>query len=234
MLLILAVIYVVLGILAAYTGYRLGRKALKEESIAPETASYDKGEFSLSSETGKYSFLLLISHVLLIAAGMYLMNTLPLVWGMLYATAYVLFCLLYYPGTRRRLRKPGLWIQLLLVVLLASFFIGTMTDPSPGIQVRGIFEGLEMSFRAVMMFMGFSALSIEIRNPLVKMFLVRKGFENLYLSLSLSFSVLPGMVRNLSSPSSFLRNPVHTLNNMIRQAGYWLDEIHRLRDNEMS
>ncbi len=234
MLLILAVIYVVLGILAAYTGYRLGRKALKEESIAPETASYDKGEFSLSSEAGKYSFFLLISHVLLIAAGMYLMNTLLLGWGMLYATAYVPFCLLYYPDARRRLRKPGLWIQLLLVVLLASFFIGTMTDPLSGIQKSGIFKGLEMSFRAVMMLMGFSALSIEIRNPLVKMFLVRKGFENLYLSLSLSFSDLPGMVRNLSSPSSFLRNPVHTLNNMIRQAGYWLDEIHRLRDNEMS
>ena len=58
--------------------------------------------------------------------------------------------------------------------------------------------GLKMSLRALVLLSGFTAISIELKNPVVKNLLYAKGLQNLYESLELSFAALPGIMEEFS------------------------------------
>ncbi len=55
-----------------------------------------------------------------------------------------------------------------------------------------------MNARAVAMITGFTAVSTELKNPVIKSVLYNQGFSSLYQSLSLSFSALPYLVSALN------------------------------------
>ena len=58
--------------------------------------------------------------------------------------------------------------------------------------------GLKINARAVILIIGFAAISVELKNPLIKSLLYNKGFSSLYQSLNLAFSALPVLVSNIS------------------------------------
>lgn len=58
----------------------------------------------------------------------------------------------------------------------------------------GFEAGIMMNLRAFMVLTAFTAISTELKNPLVKALVFRKGFASLYKSVSLAFSVLPGIL----------------------------------------
>ena len=57
-----------------------------------------------------------------------------------------------------------------------------------------------MNARAIIIVIGFSSISVELKNPVIKSVLYHRGFENLYQSLNLAFSALPFFLSNLSKP----------------------------------
>jgi hypothetical protein len=219
-------VYALLGIISALIAFRItGIKTGSKYSL-PDTYKKVKlqNKFSLSLRKD-YSRLFLFLHLMILPTGMYFLNNLPLYWATGIVVVYILFCIFYYRGILKRLERPALWIQLFGVILFASFFIDNISNSQDGISLYGFLEGLEMSVRAIFVFIGFSAISIEIRNPIVKTFLVNRGFRNLYNALSLAFGVLPLMVERLSSPSRFLRQPGVAMAEMIGQAENWLELI---------
>jgi len=62
--------------------------------------------------------------------------------------------------------------------------------------------GLKMNARAIIIIIGFAALSVELKNPLIKSLLYHRGFASLYQSMNLAFSALPFIISNLSTQGS--------------------------------
>jgi nucleoside-triphosphatase THEP1 len=83
---------------------------------------------------------------------------------------------------------------------------------------QGLLVGLAMAVRMIVLVVGFSAIGIELRNPLVRAVLYRKGMGNLYKSLGLSFSVLPAIIEQNANPKHFLKNPVEVIAKMVVSA----------------
>jgi nucleoside-triphosphatase THEP1 len=76
--------------------------------------------------------------------------------------------------------------------------------------------GLKMNARAIIIIIGFAAISVELKNPLIKSLLYHRGFASLYQSMNLAFSALPFIISNLSTKGSkkantFLRIKLHGL-----------------------
>jgi nucleoside-triphosphatase THEP1 len=76
--------------------------------------------------------------------------------------------------------------------------------------------GLKMNARAIIIIIGFAAISVELKNPLIKSLLYHRGFASLYQSMNLAFSALPFIISNLSTHGSkndsrFSRKKLHGL-----------------------
>jgi hypothetical protein len=68
-----------------------------------------------------------------------------------------------------------------------------------------------MSLRAITVVMGFSAISVELRNPLIRVVLSEKGFSNLYKALGMAFSALPAIMSDVTKPSKMFKKPFKTI-----------------------
>ncbi len=77
--------------------------------------------------------------------------------------------------------------------------------------------GYKITLRAAMMIVGFSALSVELKNPFVKNLLYNKGLRNLYWAMELSFSSLPSVMK-IANPEKSIRSPLEFFPLMLNQA----------------
>jgi MFS family permease len=220
----LAGIYLFAGAMAALLGYLAGKKANNQFTQIPafKTDIKSQHDFFRTNPQQRFSVWLLLIHILAIPLGLMLMNVFN-VWSFLpFMTAYLLFCLFTYKGIGRRLQKPFLWFQLLIIMLLAALFWNYFSDDPSENPYEGILIGLEMCLRAVYVIIAFSSLSIELRNPRVKDRIFRSGFHNLYMALQLSFGALPAMISNLSNKQArSLKNPFLFFPLLLKQAEKW-------------
>lgn len=82
--------------------------------------------------------------------------------------------------------------------------------------------GLKMLFRATIVLIGFTAISIELRNPLIKKFLSNKGVGVIYHALQTGFSILPSMIASLPSFKEIYTKPIITISKRIVQADMFI------------
>lgn len=229
----LAVIYLGLGAIAALIGFIVGNQAKKgisqDRNFTTELSS-DRNFFQ-TNPLQKFRIGLLFSHVILIPGGLLLFSKLQPFIYVPFVGAYLSFCLFYYKGITRRLKKPFFWIQLLLIVLLAFLFWNYLSDKSGEDKFEGLWIGLEMALRAIYIVIAFSALSIELRNPIMKNFIFQLGFTQLYLALNLSFSALPAMISNLSPSGKTIRNPFFFFPLLLQQAESWYSSLKEQDSN---
>ncbi|MBW6489995.1 MAG: hypothetical protein K0B15_02260 [Lentimicrobium sp.] len=112
-----------------------------------------------------------------------------------------------YPGVFRRFRKPVLWWQFIIILVIATIFWEKDCSKFICMSLEGLMAGTEMTLRAMVVIVSFSAISIEIRNPVVRAFLEKKGLQNLYQSLTVAFSILPFMIANMPTARQLIREP---------------------------
>lgn len=212
-LIILTSIYVFLGVFGAIAGYIIGQKAkLRKNSSSIE----DKIDFSEADsffgfdKEQKFSVLLLWLNIIFVVVGMVIINYLGLVYGAIVAAIYVGFSAIRYKNAFRQFRRPFLWLQLVILTVLASLFY-TDSGESSLFNMEGLYIGLNMSVRAVIVILGFSSISVELRNPIVKTVLYKRGFSQLYNSLGLAFSALPSIIANVSKPKQIFKKPFKTI-----------------------
>ena len=219
------VVYVVLGSVAAITGYFLGRYSVRtHQQSAPITVPNDQDASSWKRTTPDQKFRIgfFYLHILMIPVLLLLFNRYSLHFiSLIPAGIYIVFLLSYYKRILGRLKKPFFWTQLILMTVVAGLF----WNPSDSIEFKmnnGFLVGLEMSIRAVLIVSAFSALSVEIRNPRITETLLRIGFGNAYAALSLSFNSLPAMLDRSSDLKSFVKKPMQSFTDMIYEAELWL------------
>ncbi len=185
-------LYSLLGIIAAVSGFLLAKR-LKSFYLTPEFTSLtysDKPLFEVpqsDSEPLKLALNIIITGFLLWS----LANLEVYYSAALIALAFIV-AFKFYPNAFRFFKKIGFWVQIFIFWLLATLFYNEVNYNS--IQLDSIFTGLKLVLRALVIIIFFSVLSIQIRTPLIKSFLLRRGLNNLYLTLKLAFSTLPRFI----------------------------------------
>ncbi len=222
LIIVLFAVYFGLGITAALIGFLIGRKINPNSStLKPDLKLDQERRIDAVLPHQSFSLTLLFFNILIIPAGILILNRMPTWLSLGSITIYIGTVLLLYPSMRRRLSKPVLWIQLLVLVLLSGFFFEISSDERAIISVKGLMAGIEMCFRALLIISAFTAISHELRSPKVRKFLFNKGFIHLYQAVSLAFQAMPAMLEAAPKPSAFFRSPISSVAHMLSMASEW-------------
>ncbi|HVN58731.1 MAG TPA: nucleoside-triphosphatase [Bacteroidales bacterium] len=200
-LLIIVLFYSAIGIAGAISGYLSGRGFSKEDSSRDQELDFNfqsGNRIKKGPAPGeKYSLILLTVNILFITGTLTLINSDLTIAAVLAGICYVLFSYLKYSRSIRRLLKIKFWLSFIIITFCAAFlWEGVSTGEY--FSMPGLLVGLKMNARAVILVLGFSAISIELKNPVIKSILFRNGLESVYQSLDLAFSALPFLLSSLS------------------------------------
>ncbi len=222
-------VYVVLGIFSAVTGLRIGRKSKAGRSLTTmmKNSKMTHGDFLTPGKNVRFNSSLFFIHILIIPAGFIFLNNASLFYSVIFVGAYSALCLLRYRNSLGRLKKPVFWFQLLILTVLAAFFWNGFNGGKSFFDGEGLKIGFEMCIRAIFVVIAFSSFGVELRNPVIRDFLFRKGFDKIYLALGLSFSALPAMIEAMPGPKIFMRHPVASFSEMMVHARGWLEVFEK-------
>jgi len=204
---IIAGIYITAGIVASIAGYISGNKYLKKKGAISDLKDIRlQSDNKLFSETTnqRYSLYFLILNLAAILFSLFLLNLDFTFLSLLFPATYITFCIYHYKTSLNHFKKISVWIQFAFVTLAAAFIWNGLSEHN-FFSYGGLIIGLKMIFRAVIVIIGFAAIGIELKNPLIKSVLYNKGFANLYQSLSLSFSSLPGIIDSLPESKNIFK-----------------------------
>ncbi len=212
--------YAILGMGAALFGFFIGRKSLPASSgIASEGSTFEASQndiFQLKTNQ-TFSVKLLFFHIFTLITSLLILSKFSLMIGAAFVLAYVVFSIFYYRESLKHLKRPFFWFQILVLTFLAALFYNGFQQKTL-FSFEGLMAGLQMNIRAVLILVGFSSISIELRSPVIKSVLMKKGFSRLYESLGLAFSALPWIIKNLASPRQIFKQPAKTFASALASA----------------
>lgn len=231
LILILAGIYFLMGLAAAIAGYLIGRRSLElqPDELSPQLNAGRR--LFMENEKQYYSAFLLFLNLLAIPGGIILMNTIPFYITVPVCAGYIIFCLVYYPILLRRLKNPFLWVQFVIIIVLSGLFWKSDHELNGIFDLASLQAGVEMSFRAILVISGFTGISSELRSPLVRAFLFRRGLRQVYSAVSLAFQALPSMLEDAIKPRQLLRQPLTAVAHMLARAAKW-EKVFEQSGNE--
>jgi nucleoside-triphosphatase THEP1 len=216
--LILLGIYILFGLFAVFGGMRIGRSIagdrnqpmLKVTPGSVDLRNSTRKSFDYSISWLLFSFIGLISTLILIT------NSPVYVWMPVSATLVTVW-ILRYKRAMRQLSRPKFWISFVIITILSALLISSLND-SPDRWLDGLMVGLQMNFRAAVVIVGFSVLSTELYNPIIRSFLARSAFKQVPAALEIAFQSLPFIVANLPDAKTFLRKPGSVIRLLISYA----------------
>jgi len=207
-----------IGIAAAAVGLSIARQAAgaPASSSLPGDASAVAAAAPIVAE-GSWSLggLGLVSAGLLV--GMAGLGFAPLWLGALYVAGFAAIVLTHYPRASARIRRPSLWIELAAVMLLAGLLLGGVRHGLAGIP-EGLLAGASMVLRAILALFGFTAVSVELRNPVILSWVERRRLRGLSDALGAAFGTLPAFTEALSRPGQARRHPARLLAELVQLA----------------
>jgi nucleoside-triphosphatase THEP1 len=200
LIIIITAIYIATGITAAISGYISGKKYLRHiNPLSPDDFEIKlraNNQLFTNTTNHKYSIFFLIINLAVVITSLLLMNFDKIVLSVICSVLYIGICIYHYKSSLNRFRNFSVWIQFIVITLVAAFLWNSTSGKF--FNISGLIEGLKMIARAIIIIIGFAAISIEIKNPLIKTVLYKRGFASLYQSLSLAFSALPVIISNLT------------------------------------
>jgi nucleoside-triphosphatase THEP1 len=215
---ILLAFYVIIGLISATFGLLAGKKfsasAQPASSFQRKTTRNEKTNFELSGEP-HFAAILILVHLLILIMILWLFDLDYFFTASFVSVLYTGYCVYKYPQTLNRLKKISVWVQFILIVVASVFIWDVVKSGSPDGE-SGWLTGIKMIVRAIILIIGFAAISVELKNPLVKTVLYQRGMSNLYQSLSLAFGVLPNLVDALSKSRISILNPVSLTSQLLR------------------
>jgi nucleoside-triphosphatase THEP1 len=218
LVILFVLLYFLTGSIAAVTGYVIGNRVQRKREKSDVVLSPEQPSgFSFSPGKG-YSLVWLFVHIFFLSFLLWVISAYPLYLSTPVVFGYVGVCLWRYRRAVRHLRKPWFWIQVVGITLLASL-VWKGLETGDYFSREGLVIGLRMNLRAVMVMVSFSAISVEFRNPVVRLLLFRRGFANLYLSTGLAFSSFPHVMERFPGARDLFRRPVSVLTESLASAG---------------
>jgi len=207
---IVSLIYFLLGIATAYIGIRVGRSILNEKTVSTD----EMMEFNMEKELNlfnttnfKFNSFLIFFHLLILILTLVLLEIYPFLYSLPLIIGYLIFAIIRYGKSLRRLSKPVFWVQLLIIIAVAILFWND--------SLSGLIIGLKMVVRAIIVVTVFTAISVELKNPVVKALMYQKGFSGLYSTIGLASSAVPFLLKNIVVNKNTFLNPVKVLKKAI-------------------
>jgi nucleoside-triphosphatase THEP1 len=227
LILILISLYMVAGFIAAILGYLTGRKYRAKPSQGAGAGSIDLVQrnqlFDLSGRRS-YSILLLFGHLVILVLSLWLINAGRFYFFLPVSILYIAGCFFWYKKSLRYLKKISFWIQFVIITFLAAFLLEGYSSGNY-FSTGGLVIGLKMNLRAFVIMVGFTAISAELKNPLIRSILYNRGFASLYQSLNLAFSALPGIISGLPKSRDFFKKRTSVLSFLFSQSELLLDHF---------
>ncbi|NQV41127.1 MAG: hypothetical protein HQ506_02130 [Candidatus Marinimicrobia bacterium] len=172
-----------------------------------------KENLLVASATQPFSTLLFIANFIVLIVGLSYLDELSPPLGGLLVITYVTLNIFRYNRSLKRLKRPTLWIQLFAMMGLSGLLLGGW-DSSTAL-LAGLETGVSMAIRALLVIFTFSALSIELRNPVIMTWFTRMGMGVLFEAISLAFEVLPRLLKRVSEIDRIWRHPFRTLSQLL-------------------
>ncbi len=199
-------LYLIAGFLAALSGFAAGTRRQSDPGSSPwfRQQADQQPPFALSPGPASYAALLLPLITAAMVGSLVLLERDHTIPALVTGTLLIVFILLRYRSPVRSLKKPAIWIQFVVVTLLATFLWSRFSTEIADAR-EGFVAGLSMVFRALVVIFSFSAISAELRNPVVKSLLYRNGFAPLYRSLRIAFLTTPHIIASLPQFKNLFR-----------------------------
>jgi len=192
LLVIVTIIYVLLGILTAYIGVKVGREVIgdnRKKSLV--NIDFDaKKEYELFNTSNfKFNSIFILVYLVMLVLALVALELYSFQFALLLIVPLLLFLIYRYGKSLRRLSKPVFWVQLIIIIVISVLFWDNMAT--------GLLVGLKMITRAILVVTIFTAISVELKNPVVKALMYKKGFSGLYSTIGLASSAVPFLLNNL-------------------------------------
>lgn len=217
-------IYLSVGGIAALLGYLAGKRYRggTPQGFKPLEGSFTPRNelFSLSTKR-HYSILLLISHLIIIIICLWLLNKSSFYIYLPASAIYLTSCSFWYRKSLQYFKKIGFWLQFFLITFIAAFLLESYSA-GQFFSWNGLIIGLKMNLRAIIIMVGFTAISAELKNPLIRSLMYDKGLANLYQSLSLAFSALPEIVSGMPGIKLLIRERKTFMNYLFNMSDHLL------------
>ncbi len=229
LIILLLFLYLIFGAAAAVIGMRVGSRASSgvEKNSSNLIGFRPMLDFVPSSNDQKFSLSWFGFHIFAIAAGLIVLNILPLWFSSFIILVYLSICLIHYQQNLKRLKKPKFWIILVSITLLAGLLLSGLRNNVYGLSWSGLSIGVAINMRAFLMIFGFSSLSIELRNPKIESWFKKRKMGQFSQSLEVAFKILPFMVANVSEEKSIFKKPLPAAARLIGKADDWLNRIEK-------
>jgi nucleoside-triphosphatase THEP1 len=213
---ILFILYALFGAGAAMFGIGVGKRAEASSSILT-SASNDETAFSLPpvESSRKFSIPLLVSNIIAIPLMLFAISELSFLWSSIAVVVYVVGAVIIYPRAWKRFSRPKIWIELILITILAGLLLGEIANKSAGWTWSGLVVGVQMSLRASFMVVAFNVISVELRNPKIIDWFLRIGFGQLAAAMEVAFDALPTAISALGDQRKVFRHPIISLSHLL-------------------
>ncbi|MCK5847212.1 MAG: DUF2478 domain-containing protein, partial [Bacteroidales bacterium] len=226
---ILFALYFVSGIIGTLIGRKAGLLSFKieKEIAAVPIFEQKKNESIFGNEIDeKYSWLLLIFHLLALIIGMIIIKNTEWYIGIIAVGVYFTFIAIRYNNAFNHLKRPTFWILFFLISLLAGFLF-SKESTGDFFSWQGFFIGMKMNIRAALVVISFAAIGKELKSPLIKTILYKGGLQNFYRALSLAFGILPESLKAFPSAKEMFRSPIVLISKLLIYAENLIKELER-------
>jgi len=223
-ILLLLLIYVLVGIVAAVIGIKTGKKLVSNPTKYNPT-TYHHLNSTPKNKTNtefSYSIVWLIGDVLALLISLVLINLTDWYVWILSSIVVVSVWVIRYKRALRQLLRPTFWLFFVLITMLTAL-VFTHLQSKPVLDA--VLIGIEMNFRAMVLILGFSVLGTELYNPKIRTFFSTTYFKQLPLALELSAESLPLVIANIPDFKSLMRNPVLVVSQLIAYAEFRFSEL---------
>lgn len=220
---IILVFYFLAGMLAATFGYYIGKKAKKTH--LPQSLTVDE-VLKIKKEKVfyfPYSLTWLTANIVIIVGLLLIMNLLS--WKIWMPAGIIVLSLWFvrYSNNFKRLLRPFFLVSMVLL-LAFSTLIYFLSNPQLSSLNNGLYAGLEMIARAIILILGFSVLGTELRNPTLMDIFKNSFFKKAVYSIEIAFDTLPSVLSAMPSLKTFVRKPGMAIFEMVSYIEYWFDK----------
>ena len=225
-LLVLFILYMLFGLIAAIFGIYIGKKAAKQPLEINSLTTKQVLEIKSAKTIGtfKYSFIWLLCNIILLITELTFMGFLDWHYWIIFGTSILLIWSFKYRHSLKSLAKPKFWIFFVLITMASGFFLYKLNSTDEGF-IKGILIGLEMNFRAAITIVGFSTIGSELRNPGFRKIFANSKMRQLTVALEVAFETLPNVVANLPRLQDVFKKPTKTFHELVSQANFWLEKV---------
>jgi len=204
LLLIVVFAYTFFGFLSAFLGVKIGKSIddLPVNSISVNE-KWEVKNTLFDIKHFKYHSKYIVIHMSALITFLFALEIYAVQYVLPPVVIYLFWLIKRYGKSLRRLAKPLFWVQLIIILALAVLLWQNRTE--------GLIVGIKMIVRAVLVVTIFTAISVELKNPLVKALLYKRGYSQLYATLGLATSAVPFILKNLAVSKKDFFNPFKIL-----------------------